>query len=523
VLLVRTVLIEPPKFVKATNHLSIVAMPPLGLAYVAAALRAHGHDVKVIDAVGEAITRLTPFDVGRGIFLKGLTDEEIIARIPADAAMIGVSCMFSYQWLTVRGLLNSLKDRFPRVPLVVGGEHPTGLTEEVCSTSRVDYVVLGEGEETIVALAECVSEGRDASGLAGLASRTSDGSVRINPRRGRIKAIDAIEPPAWELFNLETYIEHNQPHGASRGRFIPVLATRGCPFQCTFCTSPQMWTTQWTPRDPARVVDEMESYMRRYGIVDFQFEDLTAIVRKDWILSFCEEIRRRKLALTFQLPSGTRSEAVDGEVAVAMKAAGCHEFAFAPESGDARVLQLIKKKVSLPRMFDSARRTMQAGINVGCFFIIGFPEDTWRSILNTYGAIVRCAWLGFSSVNVNAYSPQPNTESFRRLRAEGRIPRFDDRYYLSLFTFQGLSAKTSYNERLGPRTLSALIVLGFALFYVVSFMRRPGRLAVVIRDCFRRESASKTGRAMRGMLKQLRQTRSASIATTRPGVSSRPR
>src|SRR6185295_11207902 len=143
--------------------------------------------------------------------------------------------------------------------------------------------------------------------------------------------------------------------------------------------------------------------------------------------------------ITFQLPSGTRSEAVDGEVARALKRAGCHEFAFAPESGDEAVLKSIKKKVKLSRMFESAKQTLEAGINLGCFFIIGFPEDTWRSVFNTYRAIARCAWMGFSSVNVNAYSPQPNTESFTALRQQGKIPSFDDDYYLSLFTFQGLT------------------------------------------------------------------------------------
>lgn len=340
----------------------------------------------------------------------------------------------------------------------------------------------------------------------------------MNPRRPRIAAIDDIPSPAWRLFDLNAYIAHNQPHGAAQGRFIPMLATRGCPFQCTFCTSPQMWTTQWIARSPARVVDEMEAYIRDFGIVDFQFEDLTAIVRKDWILAFCAEIERRGLTLTFQLPSGTRSEAVDGEVARALKRAGCHEFAFAPESGDEDVLRAIKKKVKLPRLFESARQAMDAGINVGCFFIIGFPEDTWRSVCNTYRTIARCAWQGFSSVNVNAYSPQPNTESFRALRARGFIPTFDDDYYLSLFTFQGLSPKTSYNPRFGPRTLTAMVVAGFAIFYVVSFIRRPGRSLAVLLDLFRTTSTNKTGRAVRGMLAQT--VRSWKVAgrtgTTRP-------
>lgn len=499
-------LIEPPKFVKAGNHLSVVAMPPLGLAYVAAALRSTGHHVSVVDAVGDGLSQLTPVELHRAIFLRGLREDQILDRITPSTELIGVSCMFSYQWVTVRRLLAAIKTRFPGIPLILGGEHATGMPETVLAESPVDYVVLGEGEETVIALAAALEGGAEAQSLAGLACREAFGSIRKNPRRARIAAIDAIAPPAWDLFNLERYITHNQPHGAARGRFIPMLATRGCPFQCTFCTSPQMWTTQWIARKPLFVVDEMERYTRDYGIVDFQFEDLTAIVRKDWILEFCAEITRRGLRITFQLPSGTRSEAVDEEVAAAMKRAGCHEFAFAPESGDERVLKAIKKKVVLSRMFDSARQTMAVGINVGCFFIVGFPEDTWGSMVRTYGAIVRCAWYGFSSVNVNAYSPQPNTESFRALRAQGAIPAFDDSYYLSLFTFQGLSAKTSYNPRFSRHAITALVVGGFALFYVVSFLRRPSRLAAVLGDLFRAESGNKTGRAVRGMLRQLRTT-----------------
>ena len=478
-------------------------MPPLGLAYLAGALLARGHEVSVVDAIGEDIEHLAVFDAKKSIFLRGLPTEEIVDRIPQDTGLIGVSCMFSYQWLTVRPLIDAIKERFPRTPLVIGGEHPTGLAREVLRTSRVDYAVMGEGEETAVALADALQQGRKPEELEGLAFRARDGEIVINPRRKRIASIDDIPLPAWHLFNLEAYISHNQPHGAARGRFIPMLATRGCPFQCTFCTSPQMWTTRWVARKPQLVVDEMEKYIRQYGIVDFQFEDLTAIVRRDWILEFCTEIERRGLKLTFQLPSGTRSEAVDGEVARALKRAGCHEFAFAPESGDEAVLKSIKKKVKLSRMFESAQQTMEAGINLGCFFILGFPEDTWSSVRNTYRTIARCAWMGFSSVNVNAYSPQPNTESFQALRKAGAIPSFDDAYYLSLFTFQGLTPKTSYNPLFGPKVLTALVLNGFVVFYVVSFLRHPRKLVSVAIDLFSARSNSKTGRAARGMLGQL--------------------
>src|SRR5258708_7530153 len=326
-------LIEPPKFVTASNHLSVVAMPPLGLAYLSGALLAGGHSASIVDAIGEDIERLTLFDAKKSIFLRGLREDEIVERIPKDTGLIGVSCMFSYQWLTVRTLLEAIKKRFPRTPLVIGGEHATGLANEVLRTSPVDYAVMGEGEETMVALADALQHGQKPEALEGVAFRATDGKIVINPRRKRIASIDDIPLPAWHLFNLESYIAHNQPHGAARGRFIPMLATRGCRFQCPFCTSPQMWTTKWVARKPQLVVDEMEQYIRQYGIADFQFEDLTAIVRRDWILEFCYEIIKRGLKLTFQLQSGKRSEAVAVQEVTALKRARCHHVAVAPEWG----------------------------------------------------------------------------------------------------------------------------------------------------------------------------------------------
>ena len=263
-----------------------------------------------------------------------------------------------------------------------------------------------------------------------------------------------------------------------------------------------MWTTEWIPRDYRLVIDEMLEYQKTYGVTDFQFEDLTAIVRKDWILDFCNEIIARNMKITFQLPSGTRSEGIDHEVACKLKAAGCHEFSFAPESGDPRVLKAIKKKVNLPKMFDSARSALNAGINVGCFFIIGFPEDDYRSVLKTYGAIIRCGLIGFTNVNLNAYSPQPNTESFKDLQKKGVIKDFDDRYLMSLFTFQDFGVKkTSYNSRFGDMELSLMVNFGVALFYIIYFLRKPQRIFQLLSDFSQNSSSNKSTKMAKSFCK----------------------
>jgi radical SAM superfamily enzyme YgiQ (UPF0313 family) len=263
-----------------------------------------------------------------------------------------------------------------------------------------------------------------------------------------------------------------------------------------------MWTTEWIPRDYNLVVDEMQEYQDRYGVTDFQFEDLTAIVRSDWIINFCDEILKRNMRITFQLPSGTRSEGINYEVASKLKAAGCHEFSFAPESGDPRILKAIKKKVSLPKMFESARCALKAGINVGCFFIIGFPEDDYRSVLRTYGAIIQCALIGFTNVNLNAYSPQPNTESFQKLQSMGVITDFDDKYLMSLFTFQDFGArKVSYNSRFGDLELSMMVNFGALLFYLIYFLRKPYRFIQLFADLGSESSSNKSTKMAKSFFK----------------------
>lgn len=492
-------LVEPSKFVSLTNLVSTISMPPLGLAYIAAALQDAGHEVTVVDGPGSAPRNFFRF---KDIRIRGLDRSETIKRIPKDTEVIGLGCMFTSNWIYVRELVQGIRDEFPRAKLMMGGEHVTGFPEFSLEQAPLDAVVMGEGEEGVVNLLRHWQQDTPLDEVLGIAFRKPNDTIQVNPRHNRIQDIDSIRWPAWELFDIETYNQVNQPHGASQGKFMPMLATRGCPFQCTFCTSPQMWTTEWIARDYKNVVDEMQLYQESYGTTDFQFEDLTAIVRRDWIIDFCDEIVARKMQITFQMPSGTRSESIDAEVSQKLKAAGCHEFAFAPESGDPRVLKAIKKKVNLPAMFEAAANATRAGINVGCFFIIGFPEDTYRSVVKTYLTMIKCAFRGFTNVNLNAYSPQPNTESFNQLRDSGVIDQLDDSYLMSLFTFQDFGArKTSYNPRFGDLELSFLVIFGQGLFYVFYFLVKPVRILQLVRDLFSDSAANKSNKMVKSALK----------------------
>ena len=153
-------------------------------------------------------------------------------------------------------------------------------------------------------------------------------------------------------------------------------------------------------------------------------------------------------------------------------------------------------------MFNSARCALKAGINVGCFFIIGFPEDDYRSILKTYRAIIQCALIGFTNVNLNAYSPQPNTESFQMLQRQGVITDFNDKYLMSLFTFQDFGAKkVSYNSRFGDLELSLMVNIGALLFYTIYFLRKPHRIFQLFSDLGSESSTNKSTKMAKSFFK----------------------
>ena len=136
---------------------------------------------------------------------------------------------------------------------------------------------------------------------------------------------------------------------------MPIIASRGCPYRCAFCTNPVTWQSKWIARSPESVIEEMTYYIKRYQITQFEFSDLTIIVRNDWIMDFCRLFMSKNLNVAWSLPSGTRSEALNEPVLSAMFKAGCRFFSYAPESGSRKTLDRIHKQIDLTKMLTSMR------------------------------------------------------------------------------------------------------------------------------------------------------------------------
>lgn len=468
-----------PALVSTPRSFSVVIAPPLGLAYVAAALEEAKHEITVIDALGEAPEARRPAAYP-GLVAYGLSNDEIIERIPRQTQGIGLSVMFSQQWPHVEALTQAICRRLPHVPIFVGGEHATATWAYLLEhCPEVSVCVLGEGELAAIDIADWIDGKRPLEEIPGIAFR-KDGAPHRSAGRPRVRQPEALPRPAWHLFPMEDYLARGLGHGVNRGRSIPMLATRGCPFQCTFCSSPSMWTTRYVVRPVDDVVDEIESYIQQYAITNVDFEDLTAFIKRDWILAFCRELERRDLHITFQLPSGTRSEALDREVLEALYRSGCRNLVYAPESGSEETLDRIKKRVHLDRMIDSMRAALDVGIVTKVNMIIGFPFERRRDIFATLRFCLRIAWLGVE-VPLFPFCPYPGSALYADLRARNRVPEPNNEYFASL-GFMNLTGVTSVCEHVKPLELAFYRSAGMAAFIALRYGRHPSRVLRTIRN-----------------------------------------
>lgn len=493
-------LVNLPTLVTHPKRLPLVQEPPLGLAYIAAALVEAGHDVHAVDGLGEGIGRVSPFR--DGFYLHGLPIAEIVARIDPDSDAVGIGVMFSGTWPLARALIEAIRARLPRAAIICGGEHVTALTRFVMTDAPVDYAVVGEGEETVVELAaHLAGEVRAAplERIEGLAYRAADGAIVTTPRRRRRRSLDEIPWPAWALFPLPRYMDTPLFFAASlraQQRPMVILATRGCPYTCKFCSNEQMWGINYFMRDPVDVVDEMEHYVRQYGATDFHFNDLTPIINARWARQLCEELIARDLGVTWKTASGTRSEALDLDLLQKMHAAGCDEIVLAPESGSPEILEINRKRVKLDKLLAAARlvRDHRIGMRVTALMIVGFPEERLRDALRSYRLLARMARGGFSTVYVSRFMAYPGCEYHEIAVGDGRITH-GDQFFFSLqrnLTLLNLrNSGTSWHPRWSARRIWLLAMLGYAVFFGTYYGSKPLEVARAARGVLRNQPRSR--------------------------------
>lgn len=478
----RVTLIRPPVHILVKSMSMLGPMPPIGIAYVAAALRSVGHDVQMIDAAGEDLHRLEEYESSVGTMRRiGIPVEEIVARIRPDTQMVGITHMFLHEWPGVRELAEQVKEAFPETLVVVGGENATGFWPWMFEqTDAIDLCVLGEGERTAVELAGRVAEGLPLTGLEGVALRgVGEAESTSTGLPVRLRNLQEIPRPAWDLFPMDRYLNERSFIGVDRGPSMPMLASRGCPYKCSFCSSPNMWTTRYKVREPADIADEIEQYVQDYGISNVDFVDLTAITKRNWTLDLCDVLEQRGLDVTWQLPIGTRSEGIDDEVLDRLKASGCTNITFAPESGSKRMLEVFEKRLDLDHILADIRHAHKLGMVVHVNTIIGHPAEHWKDRWLNWVFLMRAAIAGADTGSAIMFHPYPGSADFERLLEAGELKVDETLYYDGLA--RGAPSHHSWNGGISSRSLYICQTVMMASFFVLSNMLHPRRVLHLIR------------------------------------------
>lgn len=469
--------------------------PAIGLAYLSGYLRAREYETTIVDAIAEGLNEVWLMEEFPGYIGHGLTLDETVERVPPDIGAIGISCMFSGEWPVQCLLIKRLRAAFPEALIVAGGEHITALSEYVLrDCPELDLCVRGEGEHTFYEVLEQYFGGEDCRAVNGVSYLEADGIYREAGELPRVRDLSTVPWPDWPAGYLEKFWEAGKSYGVQTGRDMPINVSRGCPYRCTFCSSPQMWTTRYVLRDIDDVVAEIRHYMERYDIDSLQFYDLTAITKKRWTIAFCKRLLEEGIRLKWSLPSGTRSEALDEETLGLLKETGCSYLVYAPESAHPRTLERIKKRVSIKNLTKSVLCAQRLGIVVRINLIIGFPgESRWeafRTIL--YG--LKMAIRGADEVPINLYSAYPGSELFRQVLKEKKI-ELNDQYFLSLTSLNGdytMFNPMTMNEYMGARELAIFRLTAMLLNYGIQYLIHPTRIVRTIRNVFGGEGKTAT-------------------------------
>ncbi len=356
--------------------------PHSGMAYLAAVLLKAGHTVEVLDM------RI------------GYNDDALLKRL-ADSKpdLVGITGA-SLQHKIMDDLIALIKGRGYSV--IVGGSHASILGNQILEETKADYAAIGEGEETILELAD----GKQPEEIKGLVWR-KDSKIIVNEPRPFIHDLDKIPFPAYEIFEMDKYFDKK----------IPIISSRGCPFQCVYCSIGFTAGKRFRARSAENVVEEIEKWYKK-GYRYFQFPDDCFSFDMVRAKKICDLILEKNLKLEFELRNGIRIDKTDEELLQKMKKAGCVYVAFGIESANQDVLNKTKKGLIIEKAKPIVQAAKRAGIKTGVFFIIGLPGDTFERFKQSldYAIALKADEIRFYNL-----VPYPGTEIIDWIKQNGRF------------------------------------------------------------------------------------------------------
>jgi radical SAM superfamily enzyme YgiQ (UPF0313 family) len=287
---------------------------------------------------------------------------------------------------------------------VIGGPHVSIIEKEALGKSSADFAVMGEGEFTLLELIRNLCESEDFGDIKGLIWRKNN-EVIVNEKRDYIQDLDSLPFPAYEDFELEKYI-------CNVDRRLPIITSRGCPYQCSFCCTRLSMGSRFRKRSPDNVIDEIEHWYKK-GWLIFDINDDIFSLDRDRAIKICDMILERGLNIQFNFYAGLRVDTVDEKLLETFRAAGCSFITYGCESGNDRVLGVIKKGITVKDVVTAVNITRKVGINYKVNFIIGHPTETYGEAMDS----IRLAKsLKCDVVGVYSLIPYPGTEVYTWIR-----------------------------------------------------------------------------------------------------------
>lgn len=380
-----------------------VLYPPLGLCYLAPGIEKAGHQVKIIDMEAQ------------GVDLASLLTTAETYR--PDLVGITSTTPLFYQ---AKRIARKIKERI-NIPLVIGGPHIAVMPDEAMKDcDSFDYGIYGEGEKAFSELVNALASKKRIEGIAGLLYRENGTVVKTGPRPFE-PDLDSLSFPNRGLLQLDRYLWGVPGKGIVR--FTTILTSRGCPFQCIFCSQRTVFGTKVRYRHPENILNEIEHIVNDLGIKHFAFLDETLTMDRKHVEDICQGIIDRKIEVTWE--GWTRANTVDEELLRLMKRAGFVRISFGIESGDPEILKVIKKGEQLSDFITGYKIAKKVGLETRASLMLGHPYETKKSALKSLRFVKNIKECDQLYLNIS--TPYPGTEFYEMAkRGEGGIRLLTD-------------------------------------------------------------------------------------------------
>ena len=371
----------------------VVGVPPLGPLYLATALTKNGFGAKIIHRKAEEI-------------------EAVISEIESYRPdLVGMSVFTGYNNIAYAELCRKLKNRGYKI--VLGNAHPSLLPEDSLREDYVDFVVMGEGEETLVELMQNFGDESKYSSILGLGWKDGEGRIFINPERNFIANLDDYLID-WSLINVEDYLI---PYFFKFKRVFTVTTSRGCPFNCQFCYNQVFNKRRWRAHSPEKVIENLKPLIEKFKIDGIRFFDDNFFVNKE---------RAFKIVNALGLPyfAEARVEFVDEEFVRRLKESKCQEVMFGFESGSDRILsEVVKKGTTTKEIIRAVTLFKDTGMVASGSFVFGFPTETAEEYKETMKFIVKLLEINKNlAFTCGWYLPFPGTGLYDKAKELGFVP-----------------------------------------------------------------------------------------------------